>query len=174
MKKKLVIKRRSQRIKQSKTAWDRRLMHSLTVAVLFIAAFSHKAEMRADNGSTGRGIFGGAATGALLGGAIGGSGRAAGFGALGGAALGGIIGSSRGSDPYRKLDRLESKLDKLQTKADKYRADINNASSDRRRERAQNRLRRTEGDIQTTQNQISRMKERLGVRQEPVRGGYNY
>lgn len=172
MKKKLVIKRRSQRIKSSKTTWDKRLMHSLTVAVLFIAAFSHKAEMRAD---TGRGLFGGALTGAAIGG-IAGGGKGAGYGALAGAALGGIIGSSksRGSDPYRTLDRLERKLDKLQTKADKYRADINNASSDRRRERAQSRLRRTEGDIETTQNQISRMKDRLGVRQEPVRGGYNY
>ena len=158
MKKKLIIKRRSQTIKRSKTTFDKRLMHTLTVAVLFIAAFSHKAEVRADNGGgdvLGYGILG-TAVGGLAGGrrgAVIGAGAGLGLGLLSQATR-----SSSSSDPYRKLNRLESKLDKPQTKADRYRADINNATSERRRERAEKRLNRTNSDIETTQNQINRMK----------------
>lgn len=78
-----------------------------------------KQPLKAD---TGRGIFGGALTGAAIGG-IAGGGRGAGIGALTGAALGGIIGSasddSRGRDPYRQLDKERRKLDKLQNRLDR-------------------------------------------------------
>lgn len=154
---------------------ENKIMPTLMVMFVLIAAFGHKKEMRADDGSAGRGFFGGALTGAAIGG-IAGGGRGAGIGALAGGVLGAGIGASRssGRDPYRKLDKLESKLNNLQDKAAKYRDDVTSATTDRRRQRAEKRLSKVQRDIENMQRQITNMKQNLGVRQQPPRGGYGY
>lgn len=89
------------------------------ILALLLLGTTIKQPLKAD---TGRGLFGGALTGAAIGG-IAGGGKGAAIGTVTGAALGGIIGSasddSRGRDPYRQLDRERRKMDKLQNRLDR-------------------------------------------------------
>ena len=134
------------------------IMPTLMIAFFMIAAFGHKQEIKAD---AGRGAFWGGLSGAAIGGAAGG-GKGAAIGAGVGLGLGAIMGaasdsdSGRSNDPYRKLDKLQNKLDNLENKAA-------STSSDKRRARY-------ERQISATQNQIARMKENLGIRQQPALG----
>ena len=129
-----------------------------TVSAAFIAVFvlfglSTKQTTKA--GSTEKGIFGGALTGAAIGG-IAGGGKGAGIGALTGAAVGGLIGSSKSSssrDPREKeLDRLYKRHDKLEKK-------INNPrTSDSTRMKLQREIKDVEQQIDSIQGRNSRMQ----------------
>ena len=167
--KKLISKRKLNSYKKKglklvkKNAIPSALMVALVVGVL-----AYKKPLKAyyydDGGSTGRGALLGGLTGAAIGGAAGG-GRGAAIGGVAGLGLGALIGSRRGgSDPYRKLDRLERRLGKLQNKAAEYRDLMKSASYEKKRQRYARRLSKVERDIANRNREINRMKQNLGVR----------
>ncbi len=137
------------------------------VAALVLGVLAYKKPIEAyyyNDDGVGRGALLGGLTGAAIGGAARGR-RGAAIGGLAGLGLGAIMGSSnRGSDPYRRLDRLEIKLGKLQDKAAEQRNLMENASSEKKRQRQARRLSKTERDITNQKREIDRMKQNLGVR----------
>ncbi len=177
--KKILSKKQRRWLKRKTPAMQKGVVPSLLAALLLIASFAYKKPIEAyyDDGGAGRGALWGGLTGAAFGGAVyGGRGAAigAGVGLVGGALIGGS--RSRGRDPYRKLDREEKRLAKLQDKAASLQDQMKSATSERRRNRISRRLSSVQNKIRSKEREVSRLKNRLGVRQQGGRqqpaGGY--
>ncbi len=169
--KKILSKKQRRWLKRKTPIMQKGAVPSLLVAMLLIASFAYKKPVEAyyydDGGSAGRGALFGGLTGAAFGGAIGGGKGAAigaGVGVLGGALIGGS--RSRGRDPYRKLDREERRLGKLQDQAASLQDQMQSVSSEKRRNRLSRKLASVQNKIRSKEREVSRLKGRLGVRQQ--------
>lgn len=132
---------------------NKKTISGMLVAVLVLFGLSTKHTTNA--GSTEKGIFGGALTGAAIGG-IAGGGKGAGIGALTGAAVGGLIGSSKSNS---SRDPREKQLDKLYKRNDKLEKKINNPkTSDSTRVKLQREMRDNNQQIDSIQGRNSRMQ----------------
>ena len=155
---------------------SRSLILSALALLVVITGISVKKSIIADDGSIGRGFFGGAATGALVGGLAGG-GRGAGIGALAGGLLGAGIGASRGSgsssDPYRQLDKERRKLSKEQSKLSKMENRLARTTSERKRKRLMSRVENQRMRVKDQAAKVHDLEMRLGIGRGPQRGmGY--
>ncbi len=172
--KKILSKKQRRWLKRKTPAMQKGAVPSLLAALLLIASFAYKKPVEAyyydDGGSVGRGALFGGLTGATIGG-IAGGGRGAAIGGAVGLGLGALAGSSRsrGRDPYRKLDREERKLSKLQDKAASLQDRMQSATSERRRNRFSKSLTKIQNKIKSKEREVSRLKDRLGVRQQGAR-----